>query len=89
MYSTTKQVYQTIYSGLPVIFGIVLLNGIVVWQNGIDLYSEFFPLRCIIFALIPLVLFLFFAEQFSGDMSDNRVLWMFMAISMVSASGKL
>ena len=89
MYSTTKQVYQTIYSGLPVIFGIVLLNGIVVWQNGIDLYSEFFPILCIIFALIPLVLFLFFAEQFSCDMSDNRVLWMFMAISMVSESGKL
>ena len=89
MYSTTKQVYQTIYSGLPVIFGIVLLNGIVVWQNGIDLYSEFFPILCIIFALIPLVLFLFFTEQFSGDMSNNHVLWMFMAISMVSASGKL
>jgi hypothetical protein len=89
MYSTFKQFYQTIYSGLSVIFGIILLNGIVVWLNGIDLFSELFPLRCTIFALISLVLFRFFTEKLSGDISDNRVLWMFIAISIALASDKL
>jgi hypothetical protein len=47
----------TIFSGLGVILGIVLLNGIIARQYGIDSLGEYLLLRRIISALIPLALF--------------------------------
>lgn len=57
MKSTVKQVLLTIFSGLGVILGIVLLNGIVARKYGIDSLGEYLLLRRIISALIPLALF--------------------------------
>lgn len=57
MHSTAKQVLLTVFSGLGVILGIVLLNGIVTRQYGIDSLGEYLLLRRIVSALIPLALF--------------------------------
>ena len=57
MQATAKQILLTIFSGLGVILGIVLLNGIIARQYGIDSLGEYLLLRRIISALIPLALF--------------------------------
>ena len=57
MQATAKQILLTIFSGLGVILGIVLLNGIISRQYGIDSLGEYLLLRRIVSALIPLALF--------------------------------
>lgn len=57
MHSTAKQILLTVFGGLGVILGIVLLNGIIARQYGIDSLGEYLFLRRIISALIPLALF--------------------------------